>query len=326
MSQNSAQVSGVEIVEVGPRDGVQSVPTFIPTDTKIELIRGLIDAGVRRLEIGSFVSPRAIPQMRDITDIIRALGTPDGVRPMTLVPNLKGARLAVAAGMEEIIFVISVTESHNQSNVRRSVAQSIDELKMLLEDVDADGRLRMRIDLSCAFDCPFEGRVPETAVLGNLERIVNIRQGMEIGLCDTTGFALAGHVRSLFGRSLREFGDAATFAFHCHDTAGFALANVLAAYDAGVRTFDASVAGLGGCPFAPGATGNVATEDLVYLFHRMGIDTGIDLERYLDVCALATALPDGVTGGHVRQIPRKRIVQSIRDGAPGAMNPGASQR
>ncbi|MDH3413316.1 MAG: hydroxymethylglutaryl-CoA lyase [Gammaproteobacteria bacterium] len=301
----------VEIVEVGPRDGVQSVPTFIPTEEKLRLINGLLDAGVRRMEIGSFVSPKAIPQMQDIAEIIARLGGREGVRPMTLVPNLKGAKLAVAAGMKEIIFVISMTESHNQSNVRRSVAQSIEELRALLQEVDAAGKLRMRVDLSCAFDCPFEGRVPESVVLRHMEKIVAIREGMELGLCDTTGFALASHVRGLFEQGMREFGDQATWAFHCHDTAGFALANVLAAYEAGVRAFDASVAGLGGCPFAPGATGNVATEDLIYLFHRMGVDTGIDLERYLDACAIATGIPDGVTGGHVRHIPRARIVSSI---------------
>lgn len=304
-------MTSVEIVEVGPRDGVQSVPTFIPTQEKLRLINGLLDAGVRRMEIGSFVSPKAIPQMQDIAEIIARLGGREGVRPMTLVPNLKGAKLAVGAGMKEIIFVISMTESHNQSNVRRSVAQSIEELRALLQEVDAAGQLRMRIDLSCAFDCPFEGRVPESVVLGHIEKIVTVRKGMEFGLCDTTGFALASHVRGLFEQCMREFGDQATWAFHCHDTAGFALANVLAAYEAGVRTFDASVAGLGGCPFAPGATGNVATEDVVYLFQRMGVDTGIDLERYLDACAIATAIPDGVTGGHVRHIPRARIVSSI---------------
>ena len=306
--------ASVEIVEVGPRDGVQSVPTFIPTEKKLGLINALLDAGVKRIEIGSFVSPKAIPQMQDVAEIIPRLGSREGVRPMTLVPNLKGAKLAVSAGMKEIIFVISMTESHNQSNVRRSIAQSVEELRTLLEEVDAGARLRMRVDLSCAFDCPFEGRVPESVVLGQIEKIVAIRSGMELGLCDTTGFALSQHVNGLFRSCMREFGDRASWAFHCHDTAGFALTNVLAAYDAGVRTFDASVAGLGGCPFAPGATGNVATEDLIYLFHRMGVDTGIDLDRFLDACTIACGFPDGVTGGHVRHIPRERIVSSLRRG------------
>jgi len=304
-------VSSVEIVEVGPRDGVQSVPTWIPTEKKLELIHALLEAGVRRLEIGSFVSPKAIPQMQDIAEIIAGLGKREGIRPMALVPNLKGAKLAVAAGMSEIIFVISMTESHNQSNVRRPVSQSIDELMALLEDVDAEGKLRMRVDLSCAFDCPFEGRVEETVVLKNIERIVSIRRGMELGLCDTTGFALSPQVRALFEKCMRDFGDAAEWAFHCHDTAGFAVSNVLAAYETGVRTFDASVAGLGGCPFAPGATGNVATEDLIYMFHRLGVDTRIDLEKYLRACEIAAALPDGVTGGHVRHIPKQRVASSI---------------
>lgn len=305
--------ASVEIVEVGPRDGVQSVPTFIPTEEKLRLINALLDSGVKRIEIGSFVSPEAIPQMRDIAEIISRLGEREGVRPMTLVPNLKGAKLAVAAGMKELIFVVSMTESHNRSNVRRSVAQSIEELRALLEEIDTAGELRMRVDLSCAFDCPFEGRVAESVVLTQMEKIVALRHGMELGLCDTTGFAIAGHVRDLFERCMEEFGDRASFAFHCHDTAGFALSNVLAAYEVGVRTFDASVAGLGGCPFAPGATGNVATEDVIYQFHRMGVDTGIHLDRFLDACVIAAGIPEGVTGGHVRHIPRERIVSTLGD-------------
>ena len=306
--------ASVEIVEVGPRDGVQSVPAFIPTEQKLGLINALLDAGVKRIEIGSFVSPKAIPQMQDGVEIIFRLGSREGVRPMTLVPNLKGAKLAVTAGMKEIICVISMTESHNQSNVRRSVAQSVEELKTLLEQVDAGAKLCMRVDLSYAFDCPFKGRVPESVVLGHIGKIVASRSGMELGLCDTTGFALSQQVSGLFRSNIREFGDRASWAFNCHDTAGFALVNVLAAFEPGVRTFDAPVAGLGGCLFAPGATGDAAAEDVVYLFHRMGIDTGIDLERYLDACAIACGFPGGVTGGHVRHIPRQRIVSSLRGG------------
>ncbi|MGE0748123.1 MAG: hydroxymethylglutaryl-CoA lyase [Rhodospirillales bacterium] len=304
-------MSTVEIVEVGPRDGLQSIPAQIPTETKVALIRALVAAGVKRLEVGAFVSPRHVPQMADTAAVIAALGPLPGVRMLALVPNVRGATDAMAAGIDEIIYVVSMSESHNRSNVRRSVRESLDDLRRLLEEVDRDRRLKVRVACSTAFDCPYEGRVPEAQVLANIEHVLSIRDRIEVGLADTTGMALPSHVGGLARACLDRFGDRATFAFHCHDTAGFAVANVLAAYDAGIRIFDASVAGLGGCPFAPGATGNVATEDLIYLFHRMGVDTGIDLDAFLDAAKIAAALPDGVTGGHVRALPIERVKKQL---------------
>ena len=304
-------MSRVEIVEVGPRDGLQSIATFVPTETKVALIRALVAAGVKRLEIGSFVSPRHVPQMRDTAAVVAALGPMPGVRMLALVPNVRGATDAIAAGITELIYVVSMSESHNRSNVRRTVKESLDDLRMLLEEVDRDRKLRVRVACATAFDCPYEGRVPEAAVLANIETILSIRDHIEVGLADTTGMALPDHVGSLARQCIARFGDRAVFDFHCHDTAGFAVANVLAAYRAGIRSFDASVAGLGGCPFAPGATGNVATEDLVYLFHRMGVDTGIDLEKFLDAAKIAAAIPDGVTGGHVRALPVERVRKQL---------------
>ncbi len=311
-------MTDVQIVEVGPRDGVQSVPTWIATERKAELIHALARAGVSRMEVGSFISPKAIPQMRDAEELVALLGPMPGVRRMALVPNTKGALRAIEAGIDEIIFVISMTDAHNMSNVRRPTAQSLDDLQALLEEVDAEGRLVMRIGLATSFDCPFDGRVEAGSVLANIERIVAIRQGMELVLSDTTGMATPDQVRALVAECLKSYGDVATFAFHGHDTAGFCVANVLAGLDAGLRIFDGSVAGLGGCPFAPGATGNVATEDLVYLFHRMGLDTGIDIARYLEACEIALSFPDGATGGHARIIPRKRLMESLDDRFRGA--------
>ena len=311
-------MTDVQIVEVGPRDGVQSVPTWIATERKAELIHALARAGVSRMEVGSFISPKAIPQMRDAEELVALLGPMPGVRRMALVPNTKGALRAIRAGIDEIIFVISMTDAHNMSNVRRPTAQSLDDLQALLEEVDAEGRLEMRIGLATSFDCPFDGRVEAGSVLAAIERIVAIRQGMELVLSDTTGMATPDQVRALVAECLKSYGDVATFAFHGHDTAGFCVANVLAGLDAGLRIFDGSVAGLGGCPFAPGATGNVATEDLVYLFHRMGLDTGIDIARYLEACEIALSFPDGATGGHARIIPRKRLMESLDDRFRGA--------
>jgi hydroxymethylglutaryl-CoA lyase len=300
-------MSTVEIVEVGPRDGLQNLPDFVPTQTKIAFIRALVAAGFRRLEIGSFVSPKAVPQMRDMDEVAAGLGDLRGVRPMALVPNAMGARRALAAGITDLEFVISMTDSHNMSNVRRPTADSIADLESLVREVDPEGRLRIRIGLATSFHCPFEGETSEDQVLRHCERIVAIRQGFELTLADTTGMALPRHVASLARRSLAAFGDQATFAYHGHDTAGFGIANVLAAYEAGIRAFDGAAAGLGGCPFAPGATGNTATEDLVYLFSRMGVETGIDLDRLLEAAEIAAALPGAVQGGHVRALPRERL-------------------
>ena len=301
----------VEIVEVGPRDGVQSVPTWIETQAKVALVEALTGAGVGRLEVTSFISRKAIPQMQDAEDVVAALPEHPGVRKMALIPNTRGAVRALAAGIDDVIFVVSMSEAHNQSNVRRPIAQSLADLESLLGEVDEAGRLRMRVGLATSFDCPFDGRVAEADVLANIERIVAIRPGMELVLSDTTGMATPEHVHGLAKEALSQFGEVASFGFHGHDTAGFCVANVLAAYEAGLRVFDGSVAGLGGCPFAPGATGNVATEDLVYLFHRMGIDTGIDLAAYLEVADRAAEIPDGQTGGHARIMPRDRVLASL---------------
>ena len=297
----------VEIVEVGPRDGLQNISRFIPTTTKVELIRKLVAAGFKRLELGSFVSPKAVPQMSDMEQVVNTLGPLPGVRGMVLVPNTKGAQRAIAAGFTDLIFVISMSNEHNLSNVRRPTADSIADLRTMLNQIDPDQRLRIRVGLATSFHCPFQGVMQENDVLETIRRIVDVREGFELAISDTTGMALPSHVKSLCGRVIKEFGSRATYCFHGHDTAGFGVANVLAAFEAGIDSFDAAVAGLGGCPFAPGATGNVATEDLVYLFTRMGVNTGIDLDRLFDAGNLAADLPGAVMASHARAIPRERL-------------------
>jgi hydroxymethylglutaryl-CoA lyase len=297
----------IEIVEVGPRDGLQNIPDFVPTPTKVALIRALIAAGIKRMEIGSFVSPKAIPQMRDMEDVVKGLGAIGAVRGMALVPNAQGAKRAIAAGVRDIEFVISMSDAHNMSNVRRPTHASIDDLKLTLSEIDPGHQLKLRIGLATSFHCPFAGTMNENHVLGTIESIVALRDGLELALSDTTGMALPAHVKSLASKAIKAFSRHATFTFHGHDTAGFGIANVLAGMDAGIRSFDGSVGGLGGCPFAPGATGNIATEDMVYLFQRMGIDTGIDLIKLLDAGDIAVNLPGAVTGSHARRIPRDRL-------------------
>ncbi|QIE54943.1 hydroxymethylglutaryl-CoA lyase [Pikeienuella piscinae] len=307
----------VEIVEVGPRDGLQNIATFVPTETKVEFIRRLIDAGFKRMELGSFVSPSAIPQMRDMEEVIAALGPlPDDVRGMVLTPNLKGFQRAVAAGLENPIFVLSMSESHNQSNVRRSVDASIKDLAATLETMDPDRKLNVRVGLATCFHCPFEGVMEESVILKTIERIVSLRSGMDYTISDTTGMATPAHVRSLAEKCIAAFGDDASFGFHGHDTAGFGVANILAAREAGVTSFDTAAAGLGGCPFAPGATGNIPSEDIVYLFERLGVSTGIDLEKLLAAGVMITDASGAKIASHTQAIPRARLFADLNGTPP----------
>lgn len=297
----------VEIVDVAPRDGLQNIAAQVPTESKLALIRKLAEAGVTRMEIGSFVSPKAIPQMADMDELVTRLGPLPGVHKVALVPNGKGARRAIAAGIDELIFVISMSDAHNMSNVRRPTAASIDDLRATLAEVDPDGRLTVRIGLATTFHCPFAGTMDEDAVLATIGEIAAIRGDLELTLADTTGMALPAHVGRMARRSLAAFPDT-RWSFHGHDTAGFGIANVLAAYEAGIRSFDGAAGGLGGCPFAPGATGNIASEDLVYLFERMGVSTGIDLGKLLEAAELAVSFAPGTAGSHVLAMPRTRAL------------------
>jgi hydroxymethylglutaryl-CoA lyase len=310
-------MSAVEIVEVGPRDGFQAVVPFIATEEKIRVCRGLVDAGVRRLEAGAFVSPKAIPQMADIREVLGAIGRPSGLRVSVLVPNAKGGLMALEEGVDEIVFVISVSEAHNRSNVRRSVEESFADLAGLLRT--APRPFRLRLNLATCFDCPFEGRIEPERVQRAVEKALALTPELEFGICDTTGRAFPDHVRSLMSLLLGRYGEAgAGFAFHGHDTYGLGITNALAAYEAGTRVFDAATGGLGGCPFAPGATGNTATEDLVFTFENMGIRTGIALDRLLAVADQAVAIPGASIGGHVRSLPRQRVLNVAPEVPAGA--------
>jgi hydroxymethylglutaryl-CoA lyase len=297
----------VEVIEVGPRDGLQNLVNHVPAETKVAFIQALIASGIKRMEAGSFVSPRAIPQMSDMEEVARLLGPLSDIDAMVLVPNAKGARRAIAAGFSSIQFVISMSNAHNLSNVRRPTNASIADLRALLDEIDPNGNMKFRVGLATSFHCPFEGLMDEDQVLRTITDIVKIRDGFELTLSDTTGMALPQHVRRLCARVIAEFGDRARYCYHGHDTAGFGISNILAAADAGIRSFDGAAAGLGGCPFAPGATGNIATEDIIYTFHRMGVETGIDLDKFLVAAKYAANLPGALTGGHVRNIPSDRL-------------------
>lgn len=289
----------VEIVEVGPRDGFQSIGPLIPTPTKIALIEQLHAAGIRRMETTSFVSAIALPQMADAPDIVAAAALLPQLDSQVLVPTARHAERALTAGARHLSAVLSVSERHNMGNVRRTPAESVADYSQMVAMLPAGAS--MRLNLATAFDCPHVGRVDRSAVLALLEPLVAATSDVEIALCDTTGRADPLQIRDMFTAVRGRFPEVRAWAFHGHDTYGLGAANVLAAWDVGIRIFDAAVAGLGGCPFAPGATGNVATEDLVWMFGHMRVETGIDLGRLIDAARAVAELPGAQIGGRVRQ-------------------------
>jgi hydroxymethylglutaryl-CoA lyase len=305
-------VPAVEMVEVAPRDGFQSIMDPLPTTTKIGLIEALLDAGFRRMEIGSFVSPRAVPQMADMAAIAEHLRNREGVRLAALVPNRKGGELALEHHIRELVFVFSASETHNLKNVRHTVAESLCELEEIQSVLRGASGTRLRVDLATSFDCPYDGEVPADKVRDAVAQIRRIAGDIEIALCDTTGRANPHQVHRTFVAVMSEFGGQGNWAFHGHDTFGLGVANALFAYQAGVRTFDTSAAGLGGCPFAPGATGNTASEDLVFAFEQSGIATGVQLERLLSAADRIAEIPGACLGGHLRTVPRSRALQATR--------------
>lgn len=299
-----AKSRSVTLVEVGPRDGFQGIGPFIPTEIKIDFLKRLAAAGLERIEAGSFVSPTALPQLRDVDAIVAACREIPGLRPQFLVPNARYGATAIEAGAEALVFVVSVSEAHNRSNVRRHPSESVDECARLI--AARPPGVEIRIDVATAFDCPFTGRVAENDVLDLLDRLVAVASDAELCLCDTTGKATPDHVAALFTAARERFPATDRWAFHAHDTYGLGLADVHAAWSAGVTIFDAAFAGLGGCPFAPGATGNVATEDVVWMFRQMGVETGIDLDALLSVARDGALLPGGTPGGRIRDALGRR--------------------
>ena len=273
----------ISLREVGPRDGLQNEAP-VPTDAKVALIDALSRTGVSRIEAVSFVSPKAIPSMADAEDVWQGITRAADVRYSALVPNLRGAQRALDAGFREIEVVVSASDTHNQKNVRRTTAESLDGIAEVLSLVhDAGGTCQVIV--STAFGCPYEGDVPEARVVETAARAV--RDGADgVSLGDTTGMATPGRVTALVGEFRSAHPDV-PLNLHFHNTRGTGLANVLAAMQLGVDDYDASVGGLGGCPYAPGATGNVCTEDLVHMVEDMGVDTGVDLDAMIDAARTA---------------------------------------
>jgi hydroxymethylglutaryl-CoA lyase len=284
----------VLVSEVGPRDGLQSVRSIMPLAAKQAWIAAEAAAGVTEIEVGSFVPARLLPQLADTAAVVEyARGLP-GLTVAALVPNLKGAEAAVAAGVHKITIPLSASETHSLKNVRRTHAQMLDEVRgivALLRSLPSDRRPRFEGGLSTAFGCTLEGEVPADRVVRLAEQLMAAGCD-EVGLSDTTGYANPAQVRDLVRRVRAAVGEHALAGLHLHNTRGLGLANVLAGLEVGITTFDSSLGGLGGCPFAPGASGNIVTEDLVFMLEAMGLRTGIDLPRLLDVRRiLRDALP-----------------------------------
>ena len=285
----------VHICEVGPRDGLQNAKHLMPTAAKKAWIRALADAGLHEIEVGSFVPPKLIPAMADTAEIVSYARSIPGLKVVALAPNLKGFQRALDAGAHKVTFPVSASRQHSESNVRMSPEQMIEEVRKCAEFPHAG--IEIEGAVSTAFGCTMQGVVPEDDVVRIAARLAEFCDG--VALADTVGYANPAQVRRLFRRVKERIGEKLEGA-HFHNTRGLGLANALAAYEEGVRHFDSSLGGLGGCPFAPGASGNVITEDLVFMFESMGVATGIDLDKLFAARKLMVeAIPDEPVYGHM---------------------------
>jgi hydroxymethylglutaryl-CoA lyase len=288
----------VKVREVGPRDGFQNEPEQIATDDKVRLIEKLAAAGLERLEVTSFVRADVIPQLADASEVLARIRVPADVSLSVLVPNLRGLELALGERerFHEVGVFVSASESHNKRNVNRSIAESVDELQRMIPAARAEG-LHCEAVIAVAFGCPYEGPVPLARIL-ELASQLAAAGATEIGFGDTTGMANPRQVREVF-TATREALDGLELTAHFHNTRGQGLANVLAAFEAGVRSFESSFGELGGCPVPPGSTGNIATEDLVSMLHEMGVETGVDLEALLEASRDVQRVLGRPLGSHV---------------------------
>lgn len=286
----------VTICEVGPRDGLQNETRNVPTPDKIRLIEALAEAGISRMEATSFVAPKWIPNLADAGEVMTGIRRRPGVTYAALIPNLKGLERALAARVDEAVIFLSASETHSRKNINKSIAEALEMYREVAVAAEQAG-LRLKAAISTSFGCPYEGDVDPLAVVGIAMALVEMGVD-EVGVADTTGMANPRQVFSLVSR-LAEQVPIDMISLHFHDTRGSALANVLAGLQAGVTIFDGSVGSLGGCPYAKGATGNVATEDLVHMLHEMGIETGVNLEKLIACARLAQEIVGRPLESHV---------------------------
>ncbi|MES1177210.1 MAG: hydroxymethylglutaryl-CoA lyase [Myxococcales bacterium] len=288
----------VSIYEVSPRDGLQNEALPIPLDGKKQLINALIESGLKRIELTSFVSPRWVPQLADAEELAREFQAPPGVTLSALCPNAKGFERAHAAGLKEIAVFMSASETHNKKNTNKSIAESLDTFREVVPPALA-ANMRVRAYVSTVWGCPYEGDVDPRAALDITRTLLELGC-YQVSLGDTIGVGTPLVTKRLVSMFLAEL-SAPQLALHFHDTRGTALANALVGLELGIRDFDSAVAGLGGCPYAPGAAGNLATEDLVYMLHGMGIETGVDLDKLIEAGRVAEAVVGRRLPGKVHQ-------------------------
>lgn len=299
----------VTVVEVGPRDGFQMEAQFIPTAVKIEIIDALVKTGIKRIEATSFISPKAIPQMSDAADIVAGIDRSGEIHVEALVPNPKGAENAARARVDEMRIFLSASEAHNRSNVNRTIEESLTGFTEVMRIAD-EARIPVGADIGVAFGCPFEGDVPIERLGEIVKRLLDLG-ARDITLGDTTGMATPPIVRRTC-EYLIESHPGLSLGLHFHNTRGIGLVNIYEALTLGLTTFETSVAGLGGCPFAPGASGNVCTEDLVYLLHELGIQTGINLSALIEVARKIEKIMGRPLPGQVMKAGRRLDLHACR--------------
>lgn len=296
--------------DVVARDGFQIEPNFIPTDDKVALIDALSQCGFAKIEVTSFTSPKAIPMLRDAEEVMHRIQRVQGVEYTVLVPNLRGAERAFESRADEFNLVMSTSETHNRANLRMDREKSVAALTEVIRFVD--GRTPINVSLSTAFGCPMEGDVPQSVVEQYVQRFADL--GVRgISICDTTGMAHPAQVSKMAEDLLRKF-DSVELTFHFHNTRGMGLANILAAVQSGITRFDGSLGGLGGCPYAPGASGNISSEDAIHMLDAMGYETGIDLDALL---AIAKQLPQIVGHGVPGQVVKAGRIHDLHPVPPG---------
>ncbi|GIN40988.1 MULTISPECIES: hydroxymethylglutaryl-CoA lyase [Heyndrickxia] len=294
-------MADVKVIEVSPRDGLQNDPNFVATSKKKELVNLLIKAGLKQIEVTSFVHPKKVPQMADAPELLNEVMSFDNFEAIALIPNLKGYDRAKEHALSEINWVSSATETFNKKNIGMTIDDNFKQFESLVKKTE-NINIKTCFSIAVSFGCPYEGKVNEENVLKLVKRARNAGAD-RIGIADTIGIATPDQVESLMKKVL-EAAENIPVAIHLHDTRGLGLANAYSAYQSGIRIFETSVSGIGGCPFAPGAAGNLATEDLVYLFHRMGIDTGIDFDKLLDAADYAASISSMNPLGRIRHVAR----------------------
>ncbi|MBX6352172.1 MAG: hydroxymethylglutaryl-CoA lyase [Thermoflavifilum sp.] len=287
--------------EVGPRDGLQNESVSVPTDVKVELVERLADAGLTSIEVSSFVHPKWIPQLADADEVFARIRRCPGVEYSALVPNERGLERALKARVDAVHVFMSASESHNRKNINKSIDETYPVLQPVIQQAHAAG-LPVRAYVSTVFGCPYEGRVPIEQVLRVVDKLLELGAD-EVSLGDTIGVAVPTQVTAVVEAVARR-APLDRISLHFHDTRGMAAANVYAGWLAGIRHFDGSIGGLGGCPYAPGATGNVATDDLLYLFHGMGVETGVDADRLQETAAWLEEKLGKPLPSHARQVAR----------------------